>query len=123
MESMVAGTDGSDDAVRVQTGTLDRLALDASVTMLHGVGPAAAERLAAAGIRTLGDLLLYFPRRHREIAEIAGPDDAHVGCYVRVRGRVERVTRAFLPGRKSLVTVTFASPDGERFAVPLKYDP
>ncbi|MDA0373069.1 MAG: helicase-related protein [Planctomycetota bacterium] len=123
MESMVAGTDGSDDAVRVQTGTLDRLALDASVTMLHGVGPAAAERLAAAGIRTLGDLLLYFPRRHREIAEIAGPDDAHVGCYVRVRGRVERVTRAFLPGRKSLVTVTFASPDGERFAVPFFNQP
>lgn len=120
---MAAGADGPDEAPRAQPAAVDRLPLDTPVTDLHGVGPAAAEKLAAVGVRTLGDLLLFFPRRHREIAEIQGPDDAHVGCYVRLRGRVERVTRAFLPGRKSLVTVSFSSPDGERFAVPFFNQP
>ncbi len=123
MRRMAVGVDDRDGGTGARDRADGRLPLDAPVTGLHGVGPAAAERLAAAGIRTLGDLLLFFPRRHREIAEIEGPDDAHVGLYVRMRGRVERVTRAFLPGRKSLVTVTFASPDGERFAVPFFNQP
>jgi ATP-dependent DNA helicase RecG len=123
MRAMAVGADGSDGAMQAEPCRGGQMPLDAPVTGLHGVGPAAAERLATAGIRTLGDLLLFFPRRHREISEIEGPDDAHVGRYVRLRGRVERVTRAFLPGRKSLVTVTFASPDGGRFAVPFFNQP
>jgi ATP-dependent DNA helicase RecG len=40
--------------------------LDASVTVLPGIGPKLAEAAAEAGVRTIGDLLQRFPRRHRD---------------------------------------------------------
>jgi len=41
-------------------------ALDVSLQALDGVGPRLAEVAADAGIVTVGDLLLRFPRRHRD---------------------------------------------------------
>jgi ATP-dependent DNA helicase RecG len=38
--------------------------LDVSLQALEGVGPRTAERAAGAGVATVGDLLLRFPRRH-----------------------------------------------------------
>jgi ATP-dependent DNA helicase RecG len=40
--------------------------LDASIRALDGVGPKLAAAAAEAGISTIGDLLLRFPRRHRD---------------------------------------------------------
>jgi ATP-dependent DNA helicase RecG len=40
--------------------------LDVSLTALEGVGPKLAEAAAEAGIRTVGDLLLRVPHRHRD---------------------------------------------------------
>jgi ATP-dependent DNA helicase RecG len=41
--------------------------LDVSLQALEGVGPKTAEAAEAAGIATVGDLLLRFPRRHRDL--------------------------------------------------------
>ncbi len=41
-----------------------RIELDTAVQYVKGVGPARSEQLAQLGIRTVEDLLLYFPRRH-----------------------------------------------------------
>ena len=41
-------------------------ALDVSLKALDGVGPKLAEAAAETGIATIGDLLLRFPRRHRD---------------------------------------------------------
>ena len=48
-------------------------ALDVSLQALEGVGPKTAEAAEAAGIATVGELLLRFPRRHldRTIAPVA----------------------------------------------------
>ncbi len=40
--------------------------LDVSLQALDGVGPKTAEAAAAAGMATIGDLLLRFPHRHRD---------------------------------------------------------
>jgi ATP-dependent DNA helicase RecG len=40
--------------------------LDVSIEALDGVGPKAAEAAQEAGVRTIGDLLRRFPRRHRD---------------------------------------------------------
>ncbi len=42
-------------------------ALDVSLQALEGVGPKGAEAAEAAGIATVADLLLRFPRRHRDL--------------------------------------------------------
>jgi ATP-dependent DNA helicase RecG len=41
--------------------------LDVSLQALEGVGPKTAEAAEAAGIATVGDLLLRFPHRHRDL--------------------------------------------------------
>ncbi len=48
--------------------------LDVSIQALAGVGPKTAEAAAGAGVRTIGDLLQRFPRRHRDrtVVPVAG---------------------------------------------------
>jgi ATP-dependent DNA helicase RecG len=44
--------------------------LDASLQALEGVGPKTAEAAEVAGIATVGDLLLRFPHRHRDLTVV-----------------------------------------------------
>jgi ATP-dependent DNA helicase RecG len=44
--------------------------LTADVTVVPGVGPSAAARLRSLGIRTVRDLLFYFPRQHRDYSKL-----------------------------------------------------
>jgi ATP-dependent DNA helicase RecG len=45
-------------------------ALDMSLQALEGVGPKTAEAAEQAGVATVGDLLLRFPRRHRDLTVV-----------------------------------------------------
>ena len=44
--------------------------LSAGITAVPGVGPTAAKRLQILGIRTIRDLLFYFPREHRDYSKL-----------------------------------------------------
>lgn len=44
--------------------------LTADVTAIPGVGPAVAARLRTLGIRSIRDLLFYFPRQHRDYSKL-----------------------------------------------------
>lgn len=44
--------------------------LTADVTAVPGVGPSVAAKLRMLGIRTIRDLLLYFPRQHRDYSKL-----------------------------------------------------
>jgi len=76
--------------------------LDVSLQALAGVGPKSAEAAAAAGMRTIGQLLFHFPRRHRdrqvrELASVAEGETATV--FVTVLGAQPR------PFRKRRLTI------------------
>lgn len=101
---------------RAATGPSAPSSPSTAVTVLGGIGPTTAARLAAAGIRTLLDLLLFFPRRCRPLRDLDAPAEAAVGELVRLRGRVHAVRSAWLPGRRSLLTIVFAGDDGSTFA-------
>jgi len=47
----------------------ERLGLDAPLTSLQGVGRARAQRLARLGLRSIRDLLYFFPRRHDDYSQ------------------------------------------------------
>src|SRR5215472_8332677 len=44
--------------------------LSADVTAVPGVGPSIAAKLHSLGIRTIRDLLFYFPRQHRDYSKL-----------------------------------------------------
>ena len=109
----MAGTTEGEPAREPAAGGL---APDAALTELPGVGPTTAKRLAAAGLRSAFDLASFFPRRYRALTEVAGPDQSLVGELVRIQGVVHKASLAWLPGRRAMVTVTFACDDGSTFA-------
>ena len=51
-------------------GHMSLTLLSADVTAVPGVGPTAAKRLEILGIRTVRDLLFYFPREHRDYSKL-----------------------------------------------------
>ncbi len=103
-------------APQQQPSTAPPWSPDAPLTRLPGIGPTTAQRLAQQGLRTLQDLLLLFPRRCRELRELAAPGEAEIGQLVRLRGTVRGARLQFLPGRRAMVTVEFACADGTPFA-------
>ncbi len=100
-----------------------RLPPDAPLTSLPGIGPTTAARLGSAGLRCVFDLALFFPRRYRALREVHGPDERYVGELLRMQGVVHKASLAWLPGRRAMVTVTFACDDGSTFAVQLFNQP
>lgn len=87
----------------------------APVTMVPGVGPTTATRLSQAGVATVFDLALLFPRRYRSLRELASPDESAIGELVRMTAEVRSTGMQWLPGRRSMVTVSFACDDGASF--------
>ena len=63
-------------------------ALDVPVQYLAGVGPRRAEELAAAGVRTIEDLLLTLPRRYEDRARLQPIRDLRPGEASSVGGTV-----------------------------------
>ncbi len=72
--------------------------LSTDVRYIKGVGEQRAKALARLGVRTLGDLLNYFPRAYEDrtavpIAELALDETACVRAMVSSRARLTRVRR------------------------------
>ncbi len=81
------------------------------VTELRGVGPSLAEKLAARGVRVLGDLLLHLPARYIDDRRVTPVAALRPGEEARIRGRVlERRARGH--GRKRQVTIRMADDSG-----------
>jgi len=80
------------------------------IQYVKGVGPRIAERLAARGIRTVADALLFFPKGYEDRRRIVPAAALRPGMTVPVRGRVVRVAGggpgAFGPRRVLEVTVS-----------------
>ncbi len=93
-----------------------KLAPLGSVQQLFGIGETTRIRLAASGLVAIADLLAWFPRRYCELVELNAPTPVAVGQMVRLHGTVQSVRRAWLPGRRAMVTIEFAAGDGTPFS-------
>jgi ATP-dependent DNA helicase RecG len=63
------------------------------VTVIKGIGPKSALNFEKAGIRTVGDLIHYYPRsydRYEAAAGLSGLTAADEGRVIAVEGRIER---------------------------------
>lgn len=87
--------------------------MNRSIEILKGVGPAKADVLSAAGIKTIQDLLYYFPRRYldRTIKDSALQNGGYSTLIVRVQS-------TFLAhGRKSRLMVQVKTEAGEKLTL------
>lgn len=79
----------------------ERLAM--SVQYVKGVGPAIAEKLAAANVRTLRDLLFFWPTRYEDRREFSHIRDLSEGAQVTVMADVIHAGVAFYRGLRRRV--------------------
>jgi ATP-dependent DNA helicase RecG len=79
------------------------IALNASLTVLAGVGPRHAAMLTRLGINTLGDMLYYFPRRYDDYSQLKPIRDVFYGQQITVIGTVTMVNSRPLRGGKMTI--------------------
>jgi ATP-dependent DNA helicase RecG len=80
------------------------IALNASLTVLAGVGPRHASMLTRVGLNTLGDMLYNFPRRYEDYSQLKPIRDVFYGQQVTVIGEVTLINSRPLRGGKMTVT-------------------
>jgi ATP-dependent DNA helicase RecG len=93
--------------------------VDASVTVLNGVGPETASKLQRLGLTTLRDILLYFPRRYDNYSKMKTINRLEYGeeCSVigtigeahqrRIRGGQATMLKVVLSDATGMLEVTF----------------
>jgi ATP-dependent DNA helicase RecG len=88
-------------------------ALNAEITVLQGVGPRHAEILTNLGMKTLGDMLYYFPRRYEDYSQLKPIKALFYGDVVTVLGTIQSVhTRPIRGGKSSIVEVVISDGTG-----------
>lgn len=78
--------------------------LDAPLTVVSGIGPANAQKLESLGLKTLGDLLYYFPRRYDDYSQLKMISHLHYGEEVTIIGVVEKIDTRRTQNRNMTVT-------------------
>jgi len=81
------------------------LALQQSMTVIPGVGPALAKRLAGAGMHCMGDLLLLLPKAYIDDRVSIPIRDMQEGVVARTSGRVLKVESTGRGKRRQIIIV------------------
>ncbi|NYZ62789.1 ATP-dependent DNA helicase RecG [Luteimonas deserti] len=82
----------------------------APVSTLPGVGPKVAEKLAARGLCTVGDLWLHLPRQYEDRTRIVPIRNLRGGVPAQVEGTVDAVDRGFR--RRPMLRVAISDDSG-----------
>ncbi len=82
------------------------------VSVVDGIGPSLAQRLARQGVRLVGDLLLHLPKSYEDDRQVQAIAGLHEGQRARIEGRIIG-KQAHGIGRKRQVTIRLADETGE----------
>lgn len=87
--------------------------LSAEVTAVPGVGPSVATRLRHLGIRTVHDLLFYFPREHRDYSKLEKIAHIPFNEMTTTMGLIWEVETARTSGGRSRTIATISDETGK----------
>ena len=96
---------------------MPRLSLDDPVTALTGINTAYGSKLERLGVRTVRDLLLYFPRRHEDFGNVTPIAWTRPGMRTTVRGEVYQIERVFTARKHVRMARATISDDSGRLTV------
>lgn len=80
--------------------------LDSEVQFLKGVGPKNSEVLGKLGIKTVGDMLFYLPRRYEDRTNLPPLSRLKPGQFATVRGRIAGFDARTVRGGKVIIKVS-----------------
>jgi ATP-dependent DNA helicase RecG len=107
----------SHNAIRLEAGMsqghTSLTLLSADVTAVPGVGPTVATRLHSLGIRTVRDLLFYFPREHRDYSQITHIGDIPFNEPVTTMGMIWEVKTQRTGGGRTRTIATISDETGK----------
>ncbi len=87
-----------------------------SLTSIKGVGDKTYEQFAAAGIKTVGDLIAFLPRKHEDFSEIVPIADLRPGKAT-IRARCETISTRIVRRGMKVTTATLVDDTGKVKAV------
>src|SRR6266516_23422 len=87
--------------------------LSADVTAVPGVGPSVATRLRSLGIKTIRDLLFYFPREHRDYSKLEKIANIPFNEVTTTMGLIWEVESARTSSGRSRTIVTISDETGK----------
>ena len=110
-------TQSTSQSIRLEAGMTQghtvMTLLTADVTAVPGVGPSVATRLHALGIRTVRDLLFYFPREHRDYSKLEKIANIPFGELVTTVGMIWEVETKRTSGGRSITVATISDDTGK----------
>ncbi len=87
--------------------------LDDPVTAIGGISDVYKGRLEKLGVRTIRDLLLFFPRKHEDVAQVTAINAVTPGIKTSVRGRITEIhTRPARHRRMFITEATLSDESG-----------
>ncbi|GAC1559036.1 MAG: hypothetical protein NVS4B1_07760 [Ktedonobacteraceae bacterium] len=117
VQKAVASTPSTAQSIRLEAGMTQghtvMTLLTADVTAVPGVGPSVATRLHALGIRTVRDLLFYFPREHRDYSKLEKIASIPFNELVTTVGMIWEVETKRTSGGRSITVATISDDTGK----------
>ncbi|GAC1406493.1 MAG: ATP-dependent DNA helicase RecG [Ktedonobacteraceae bacterium] len=111
------GVQSTSQSIRLEAGMTQghtvMTLLTADVTAVPGVGPSVAMRLHTLGIRTVRDLLFYFPREHRDYSKLEKIANIPFGELVTTVGMIWEVETKRTSGGRSITVATISDDTGK----------
>ena len=93
------------------------LNLGSDITQISRVGASTAKRLKLLDIKTVRDLLFYFPFRYEDYSVATTIDKLEVGQNANVVGTIELIQNKRSPRRKMYITEALVSDETESLKV------
>src|SRR5690606_14617352 len=89
---------------------------DTELSLVKGVGPKTSQQLAAAGLKTVDDLVNFLPRKHEDYSQLTPIADLAPG-KVTIKARPEKISTRPVRRGLRITTATLADESGKVQAV------